>query len=268
MRGGGESAARLGLSSGEEVALGEPRLLTRGFQTVLRLLYPPRCLRCDAQVESEHSLCGTCWRDTPLIAGLVCDACGTPLPGDTESGPVYCDDCLTIARPWRAGRAALLYKEVGRDLVLALKHADRLDVAQSAGNWLLQAAQPLLAPDSLIVPVPLHWKRLAARRYNQSALLAHALADKARCACLPDALVRHRPTQSLDGLSRDARFATLQDAIIANPRHTNALEGRRILLVDDVMTSGATLAACCEALVQSRASDVCVVTLARVAKDA
>ncbi|TKA95662.1 ComF family protein, partial [Cereibacter changlensis] len=99
-----------------------------GLQAALRLLYPPQCLTCDALVTTDFGLCGPCWRETPFITGLVCDLCGTPLPGEDPGHAVHCDDCLTLARPWARGRAALLYKDNGRRIVLALKHGDRLDL--------------------------------------------------------------------------------------------------------------------------------------------
>ena len=105
-----------------------------GLQAVLHLLYPPQCLNCDALVTTDFGLCGHCWRETPFISGTVCDRCGTPLPGQDTGKPEYCDDCLTIARPWLRGRAALLYRDNGRNLTLALKHGDRMSrVGQRPG---------------------------------------------------------------------------------------------------------------------------------------
>ncbi|MEH6772621.1 MAG: double zinc ribbon domain-containing protein, partial [Cereibacter changlensis] len=120
-----------------------------GLQAALHLLYPPQCLTCDALVTTDFGLCGPCWRETPFITGLVCDLCGTPLPGEDPGHAVHCDDCLTLARPWARGRAALLYKDNGRRIVLALKHGDRLDLATPAAGWLRQAAAPILATDML-----------------------------------------------------------------------------------------------------------------------
>lgn len=100
------------------------------MQALLRLIYPPQCLSCGAEVDTDFALCPACWRDTPFITGLVCDGCGTPLPGE-ESTAVHCDDCLTLARPWDQGRAALLYRDKGRGFVLSLKHGDRGDLAIS-----------------------------------------------------------------------------------------------------------------------------------------
>ena len=238
------------------------------FQTAVRLVYPPRCISCGDLVESDFGLCGPCWRDTPFISGLVCDACGTQLPG--QAGPFleYCDDCLATARPWSRGRAALRYHANGRRLVLALKHGDRQDLARPASAWMARAAQPILRPDTLIAPVPLHWLRMLSRRFNQAALLAQGVARETALDCCPDLLSRPRRTQSLGGLTRDARHATLDGAIRINPRRRDRAQGRDILIVDDVMTSGATLSAATQACYAAGARDVCILTLARVGKDA
>lgn len=238
------------------------------FQTALRLVYPPRCTICGAQVESDFGLCGPCWRETPFISGLCCDACGVPLPGEGRGDVEFCDDCLTTARPWSRGRAAVLYKDNGRKLVLALKHGDRHDVAQLAARWMVRAVEPLLHENMVIVPVPLHWSRLLRRRFNQAALLAQVIARDTGLSCCPDLLVRVRRTNSLGGLGKDERFATLADTIQVHGRRRRLTKNRPVLLVDDVMTSGATLSAAAQACMASGATDVCIVTLARVSKDA
>ncbi|MBW7922526.1 MAG: ComF family protein [Rubellimicrobium sp.] len=241
---------------------------TTRLQSAIRALYPPQCVACGVLTESEFALCGSCWRDTHFISGLVCHHCGIPLPGEDRGEDILCDDCLQVARPWAAGRAVLLYRDTGRRLVLALKHGDRTDLARPAGAWMAKAAAPLLRPDMLAVPVPLHPWRLFRRRYNQAALLAGWLAHEAGIAHLPDALVRTRRTRPLDGHTRAARFAALDGAIAVHPRRAGRIAGRPVLLVDDVMTSGATLAAATGALLSAGAGDVVVQVLARVGKDA
>ncbi|MFT6022590.1 MAG: putative amidophosphoribosyltransferase [Ascidiaceihabitans sp.] len=237
------------------------------LQTALRLVYPPRCLTCSATVDSDFGLCGPCWRDTQFIGSTICDACGVPLLGDDPGAMAHCDECMTVARPWAHGRSAVLYKDNGRKLVLGLKHGDRHDVVRPAALWMAAAVRDILQPHMLIAPVPLHWTRLLKRRYNQSTLLAQALAKQVDLECCPDLLIRPQRTVSLDGLGRDARFTALKDAIRPHPRRKHKMAGRPVLLVDDVMTSGATLAAATEACHLAGASHVCVVTLARVAKD-
>ena len=237
------------------------------MQALLRMIYPPQCLSCGDLVQDDFGLCGTCWRDTPFISGLVCDTCGTPLPGD-EGEVAHCDDCLSIGRPWAQGRAVMLYRDKARDLVLALKHADRTDLARPSGTWLLRAAAPLLQKGMIVAPIPLHWMRLLRRRYNQSALLSAALARQAGLLHCPDLLLRPRNTGSQDGRDRDGRFRNMAGAIRVHPRHKPAITGQHVLLIDDVMTSGATLAAATEACLAAGASRVSVCVLARVAKDA
>lgn len=237
------------------------------MQGLLSLLFPPQCSLCDALTAEDFALCPECWRDTPFIHGLVCDACGAPLLGEDEGRAELCDECLAHPRPWTRGRAAMLYRDNGRKLVLALKHGDRTELARTAAPWLLRAARPLIGERTLVAPVPLHRGRLFRRRYNQSALLSARLARLARCEHCPDLLVRRRRTPSQEGRSREARFANLAGAIEAHPRRAGRMRGRDVLLVDDVMTSGATLAAAAGACLAAGAAEVKVVVLSRVAMD-
>ncbi len=237
------------------------------MQALVRALYPPQCLCCDTPVEREFALCGPCWRDTPLVAGLVCDSCGLPLPGVEEEGArILCDDCLRTDRPWARGRAVATYGGNARRMVLQLKHADRLDLARPLGDWMARAAADILEPGMIVAPVPLHWFRLLRRRANQSALLSARVARVTGLDHIPDLLLRTRHTPSQEGKGRDARFRNLSAALRPHPRRIARAQGRHVLLVDDVMTSGATLAAGAEALTAAGVAEVSVLVMARVTR--
>jgi len=238
-----------------------------GIQTALSLLYPPRCLGCGALVDSDFGLCGACWRDTPFIDGAVCESCGGALPGHGDGHRLECDDCMKVGRPWDAGRAAMLYRDRARQMVLALKHGDRPEIARPGAQWMAQAARELVEPGMVVVPVPLHRLRLMRRKYNQSNLLSKGIARELGLEHRPDLLLRQRHTASMDGKTAEERFALLEGSIRINPSQTGEVAGRSFLLVDDVMTSGATFSACARALKAGGAGTICVVALARVTKD-
>lgn len=230
----------------------------------MRTLYPPNCLACDAVVDAEGGLCPECWAETRFVTGLACDGCGAPLPGRSDHAE-HCDACLT-GRPWSRGRAALVYEGTARRIVLGLKHGDRPDLARWTGAWLARVGAPLIGPGTVLAPVPLHRGRLLSRRYNQAALLAREVGRRTGAECVPDLLVRARDTGSQEGLGADARHANVEGAIRLHARRS--AEGRAVVLVDDVLTSGATLGACAEACLDGGAERVDVLALARVARDA
>lgn len=237
----------------------------RGLQRALSWVYPAQCLLCTTLVERQGGLCPDCWRATPFLTGLVCDGCGCALPGRSDVLE-SCDDCLAMPRPWEAGRAALSYRELGRRIVLSLKHGDRTDLADSAAAWMLRAARQILPDDAVFVPVPIHWSRLLARRYNQAAELSRALSRLSGCETIPDALIRHRRTPTQDGMTVEQRFSNLAGAIGVNPGREERLKRRNVCLIDDVMTSGASLSACADAIHSAGAGRVFVLVLARVEK--
>ena len=244
------------------------RVARLSFETCLDLLLPPRCLGCGAMVEGADRLCADCWRGLTFLGPPFCRACGYPLPETIAELPV-CGACAQEPPVFERARAALRYDDGARGLILRFKHADRTDVVGTFGGMLERAGAELIADCDLVIPVPLHRWRLLQRGYNQAALLAYALADGGRRLVLPDGLQRVRATASQQGLSAAQRKSNIAaNAFRVHPRYRQRIEDRRVLLVDDVLTTGATVAACTRVLKRSGAAAVDVLALARVVRDA
>lgn len=233
----------------------------RAIDTVL----PPRCLRCGATVEAVGALCPDCWAAMAFLGPPHCACCGYPFEFDMGLAAL-CAACARERPPYGRARAVLRYDDASRDLVLAFKHADRTDGAPAYGAWLARAGAELVAEADIVAAVPLHWTRLFVRRYNQAALLALAVARQAGLPAVPDLLVRRRRTPSQGRLSAAGRARNVAGAFAINPRRKAMVSGRRILLVDDVQTTGATVESCARVLLRGGAAVVDVLTLARVVR--
>jgi len=235
-------------------------------RSVLNLLYPPLCIVCREQVSDPGSLCPDCWRTLHFLDGPACATCGLPFEID-PGGETLCAACLAHPPTFDKAKAILRYDDASRKPVLALKHADRLDLVPAFGRWLERTGRELLAQSDLIVPVPLHRMRLWSRRYNQSAELARVLSRLAGVPADPVALVRVRQTPSQGQMpSASARRRNVRGAFTVPDDRRSLLAGKRILLVDDVLTTGATANACAKALKRAGADKVFVVALARVVR--
>jgi ComF family protein len=231
----------------------------------LDLLLPPRCLACEATVDRPGLLCADCFPCFRFITAPMCARCGVPLAHPGAAGPAgLCAACL--ARPPRYGRARAVwrYDAASRDVVLPLKHADRTELAPALARLMASAGRELLEGAELLVPVPLHYWRLVARRYNQAALLARAIGRISRVPVVPDLLRRVRATPSLGTLGAAERAAVLDGTIAVAPRHRARLADRRVVLIDDVLTSGATANECARVLLAAGAAAVDVLAAARV----
>ena len=237
----------------------------RAAMVALAAVLPPRCLACGETVADPGTLCAPCWSRLAFLAGPVCAACGTPF--EFESGPgALCGVCLAHRPAYRAARSALIYDEASRGLILALKHGDRTDSAPALAGWMAGAGREMLAAADIVAPVPLHRLRLLARRFNQAALLAHGIASRAGVACVPDLLIRRRRTPSQGGLSAAGRARNVAGAFRVNPARAAALVDKRVVLIDDVLTTGATAESCANTLLRGGAASVDVLTLARVVR--
>lgn len=238
-------------------------LLHRTLDTLL----PPICPVTGAEVGTAGALAPQAWNELAFIATPGCRRCGREIAEITPADPSFvCDTCHAYAHSWDRGRAAFRYEGSGRKLVLSLKHGDRLDLVPLLASWMLRAAKPLVEDADLLLPIPLHWTRRVARRYNQSAELARVISAQAGkpVAFDPFCLARQRRTPKQDGLDREGRIANLEEALCATRRGQRRLPGARVLLVDDVMTTGATLDAATKICLAAGATSVDVVVSALV----
>jgi ComF family protein len=239
--------------------------------SVLNFLFPPLCIGCREPVGETGGFCPACWSGIVFLDGPGCACCGTPFPVDpgdyAQGGETLCAACLARPPAYARARAIFAYDEKSRGPILALKHADRLDLVPGFARWLERAGAALLAECDLIVPVPLHRFRLWRRRYNQAAELARALARRSGKPDDPLALERSRPTQSQGAMvSARARRRNVLGAF--RVPDSGKVRGRSILLVDDVLTTGATAEAASRALLRAGAAKVMVLALSRIVRAA
>jgi ComF family protein len=232
-------------------------------KAVLDLLFPPHCIGCRAQV-AQAGFCPQCWSGISFLDGPGCACCGLPFAVAME-GSNLCAACLTKPPAFDTARAIFAYDEKSRGAVLALKHADRLDLVPGFTRWLGRSGRTVLEQSDLVLAVPLHPLRLWRRRYNQSAELARCLAREWKLVYEPSLLVRSRPTPSQGAMAsaRARRRNVLKAFKVADPAK---VAGKRILLLDDVVTTATTVEACSRALKRAGASHVHVLALARVVK--
>ena len=241
-------------------------MLRQALAPVIDLVYPPRCPLCGAGLATQEGLCGACWGELAIPGEPACAACQRPFGQGIPDGAI-CAPCLANPPRHDGVAAGTLYNEASRKLVLAFKHGKRIALAPMLAR-MAAARLPELDGEWLVVPVPLHPWRLWRRGFNQSALLAREIARLRGQEAIVDALVRRKPTPTLGGLGKAARARALSGAIAVAARRAGRLEGAQVVLVDDVMTSGATSDACVRVLKRAGAGRVIVACFARVLDEA
>ncbi len=228
----------------------------------LDTVYPPACPGCGVLLGSKASLCPQCWSRLAFIERPYCEVLGTPFSHDLGPG-ILSADAIASPPPFDRLRSVALYDDLARILVHALKYRDRTDLAPMMAAWMLRAGDGSVQAADLVLPVPLHRFRLLWRKFNQAAELARALGALSGKPLLIDAVRRTKHTRRQIGLGPRAREANVRGAFAVTPAGREALFGRRVVLIDDVYTTGATVAAVTRALKRAGASDVTVLTFAR-----
>jgi ComF family protein len=238
-------------------------LARAALRATLDLALPPLCPACREPVEGR-GLCPACWSKLSFITRPYCERLGVPFVYDPGQG-ILSMEAIADPPAYNRARAAVRFDEISRALVHALKYGDRLDLAPMMGRWIGHAGRELLAGADALVPVPLHWRRLWARRFNQSAMLASAVSAASGVPVAAAALKRVKATVQQVGLSRPERAANVQGAFRVPEEGKAVIVGRRLVLIDDVLTFGATVEGCARALLRAGAANVDVLIFARVA---
>jgi ComF family protein len=246
-----------------EPAMRAAAAMRRAGRLVLDFALPPLCPSCREPLADGAGLCATCWSKLSLIEPPYCVRLGIPFLYDPGPGLLSME---AIANPpaYDRARAAVRYDDIARLLVQSFNYGDRLDLAPIMGRWMARAGRELLADADALIPVPLHWRRLWSRRFNQSAALAGAISALCDVPIAHEALKRVRATPQQVGRSKVERADNVQGAFRVSAQHKADIAGRRLVLIDDVLTSGATVDACARALLRAGAAHIDVLVFARV----
>jgi ComF family protein len=242
------------------------RLAHGAARTALGIVYPPTCIGCGGATGEPHGLCARCWAGLRLIERPYCERLGTPFSVDLGV-PLLSPAAIAEPPVFGRARAVARYDDVARRLVHRLKYGDRLELARALGAMMARAGAELLGDADVIVPVPLHRARLWRRRFNQAMALADAVARRSGLPCDPFLLARVKATAPQVGLTKAQRGENLQGAFRVLAEAKPRLKGRRVLLVDDVLTTGATANAASRALLRGGAETVDVLAFARVVQE-
>ncbi len=238
------------------------------LKTLLNLILPNRCAYCGKIIESEHSICTECFSKLHFISAPYCQICGTPFETGTElasSSHLICPDCLSKKPITRLHRSCIVYDDFSKKTLLDFKFNDKIFLSKLFAKWLKVAGADIFEKGvDVMVPVPLSFQRILKRKYNQSALLAYDLSKLINVEVLPHTLIKIRHTKPQAALSENLRLTNIKNAYaVKNP---NQIKGKRILLIDDVMTTGSTLNECAKTLLKAGAQSVDTLTIARTLK--
>ena len=237
------------------------------MRLVVDIAYPPRCPSCREYVGADGNFCGPCFNRLRVIEAPLCQCCGIPFVIAMEDEHLLCPECLDEKPEFDSVRAALVYDTISGPLVTSLKFNDQWAGLTRYTHMMLRLGRPLMKEADMLVPVPLHWRRLTKRKFNQSALLAYGISRHVELPCVPEMLRRVVHTKPQMRLDRATRLKSVKNAFAVPESMRDLLQGKIVVLVDDVVTTGATVNACARVLKQAGAKEVRVIALARAVKE-
>jgi len=238
-------------------------------RTAVDLVFPPVCISCRNAIEAHGALCPACWNEVRFIERPFCDRLGTPFSADLGAEGLLSPEAIAHPPVYARARAAARFEDGPvRHLIHRLKYGDRLELALPLGRHMARAGRDVLSEADLLVPVPLHYRRLLWRRFNQANALAEVVSRISKVPLDPFVLTRTKATPSQVGLTRTHRAENMHGAFSVPEAEKIKIEGRAILLIDDVLTSGATLNAAARILLRAGAARVDALVFARVVTEA
>ncbi|MDA0782364.1 MAG: ComF family protein [Rickettsiales bacterium] len=230
------------------------------------ILFPPQCFSCRRNIESQGSLCSTCWEAIEFITTPQCNICGTPFELAAQNGSI-CGSCIASPPLFTNARSVFCYNDKSSRIITDFKYYDKTHNCKYFAAWLLRTGNELIEKSDIITSVPLHKIRLLGRRYNQSALLCNSLGKLAEKQVNNELIIRHKHTRPQAGLTFKTRIKNVKHAFKVNKKFVSEIDGKNILLIDDVITTGSTIDACTKTLLRAGASNVFVLTLAMTVKN-
>jgi len=236
----------------------------RLIKTFLNTIIPPTCPGCHIPVDQDHDICPKCWKSLEFIVLPFCDNCAEPLDISGVSEEIYtCGKCQQTPPRFSQTRALFKYNGLARHLILGLKHGNATHLASNLSSKACLHHSNYIQDADIIIPVPLHWSRLLKRGYNQASLLAKYIARNCQIPLQTNILLRNRRTASQGNYGKKARLRNVQSAFTLSDKEKNSIANKTVLLVDDVMASGATLNECSKVLLTANAKKVKVLVIAK-----
>jgi ComF family protein len=229
---------------------------------LLDIIYPPRCISCGDNVHENGSICAKCWSDINFITNPQCNICGFPFDFEV-SADALCSGCIKTKPSFSKARAVFIYDDASYNMIKSLKYHDKTENCAAYARWMSRVGSEMINDTDIIIPVPIHFSKLILRKYNQAALLAHGLAKTSNKKILSNAIIRKKNTKSQAEFSYKERFNNIKGAFKINSEYLDALKNKNRLLIDDVITTGATVEECTKMLLRAKVAKVEVLTLAK-----